>query len=63
MKKAIRDMTALIHPKDEWIDEAIKYCKQYEPSADLRRIATIVACGRENLMDGSYQNSLRITTR
>ena len=63
MRQAIYNDVAAIHPKMEWVYKAIEYCSKYEKNADIRRISTIVACGQDNLLNGSYQSILRRTTR
>lgn len=45
-----------------WIDPALDYCeeiKEYDP----RKIIAICLCGREMLLDGSYQEMMRATSQ
>lgn len=44
-----------------WIDPALDWCLNEEGTNDPRRIITICLCGREKLLDGSYQKHLKAT--
>jgi hypothetical protein len=63
IKRAICGAIASINPDARWAEAAFTYCKQYEPNADIRRMSAIAACGRDRLLDGSYQRILRQTTQ
>jgi hypothetical protein len=63
LRRAIMKTVEMIHPKMEWVNAAIAYCQKYESEADIRRMASIVACGRERLINGQYQEILKQTSK
>jgi hypothetical protein len=44
-----------------WIEPALKYCVDENGWNDPRKIIPVCLCGREGLLDGSYQESLKAT--
>lgn len=58
-----REMKEIPGSKEEWIEEALKYCvdipenqKRYQN--DPREIIPVCLCGADRLLDGSYQRDL-----
>lgn len=44
-----------------WIEPALDYCLDVEGTNDPRRVITVCLCGRERLLDGTYQRTLKAT--
>jgi hypothetical protein len=49
--------------KMKWIDPTLKFCYDEQGWDDPRKVIPICLCGRESLMDGSYQKSILETRR
>jgi len=51
----------LIDGKEEWIDPAIEFCFNKMGWNDPRQIIPVCVCGKDRLLDGSYQEAILAT--
>jgi energy-coupling factor transporter ATP-binding protein EcfA2 len=48
---------------EEWIEPSLEFCYDTYQIDDPRKIIPICLCGRENLLDGTYQKAIEATRR
>jgi hypothetical protein len=60
MRKILLREVIRFKGKEEWIDPTLQYCQENHID-DPREAITVCLCGREKLMDGSYQGYLHAT--
>jgi len=62
LKKILLREVKKANGKEEWVDPAIEFCTTKLKINDPREIIPICLCGKDSLLDGSYQESI-IKTR
>jgi energy-coupling factor transporter ATP-binding protein EcfA2 len=60
MKKILHREIAKINGNPKWADAALEMANQYN-IVDARKIRNICLCGRDTLLDGSYQEAFKLT--
>ncbi|RDJ35523.1 MAG: ATP-binding protein [Crenarchaeota archaeon] len=61
MQKILEREVTRVNGKTEWIEPTLKFCMEEEGIDDPRKIIPICLCGRDDLLDGSYQQAIRNT--
>jgi hypothetical protein len=54
---------AKVKGRREWIEPALKFCFDEKKWTDPRKVIPVCLCGRDSLLDGTYQESLEATQR
>lgn len=62
LQKILEREVARANGNPLWIAPALDWCIDEEHTNDPRRVITVCLCGRDALLDGSYQKHLRATT-
>lgn len=63
LKMILEREVAATNGNVDWIEPALDYCINTEKTNDPRRIITVCLCGRDRLLDGSYQKLLGATIK
>ena len=58
LEQILRREVARHRGREEWIEPTLKYCVDEKKMNDPRKIVPICMCGRDSLLDGSYQKTL-----
>jgi hypothetical protein len=58
LERILRREVAKHGGREEWIEPTLKYCVDDRDMNDPRKIIPICMCGRDALLDGSYQKTL-----
>jgi hypothetical protein len=61
MKQILLREVRSINGKEEWIEPTLNFCVDELGVNDPRAIIPICLCGRDKLLDGTYQNTVRKT--
>jgi len=61
MQMILEREIAKVQGKQEWIAPTLKFCMDEQGITDPRKIVPICLCGRDDLLNGSYQKSLLAT--
>lgn len=61
LEKILEREVSKVNGKKEWIEPTLQYCYDEKGVNDPRKIVPICLCGRDSLLDGSYQKSLTAT--
>lgn len=61
LQKILEREVAKSKGRPEWIEPTLKYCCDEKKIDDPRKILPVCLCGRDDLLDGSYQLSLAAT--
>jgi hypothetical protein len=63
MQKILEREILKSNGKTEWIEPTLKFCMDEEEINDPRKIIPICLCGRDDLLDGTYQKAIRETKK
>jgi hypothetical protein len=61
LEKILEREVYKVNGKREWIEPTLQYCYDEKKIDDPRKIVPVCLCGRDSLLDGSYQKSLTAT--
>ena len=63
MKDILKRELAKVGGREEWIEPALTFCMDKLKITDPRAITPVCLCGRDKLLDGSYQKAIRATMK